>query len=116
MENLRGITMGVPESGEIIVLIQPVKTNKRSQLKNLSCNVFPSSSLVRGPGVFGEVQVYWNITPAAVSEFEAIFGTVTMRDGQSTATITIKVLSSVHWKIVALSLSVYLRTKSSIIT
>uniref|UniRef100_A0A3B4G959 Adhesion G-protein coupled receptor V1 n=1 Tax=Pundamilia nyererei TaxID=303518 RepID=A0A3B4G959_9CICH len=49
-------------------------------------------SLVRGPGVFGEVLVYWNITPAAVSEFEAIFGTVTMRDGQSTATITIKVL------------------------
>uniref|UniRef100_A0A668RW45 Adhesion G-protein coupled receptor V1 n=1 Tax=Oreochromis aureus TaxID=47969 RepID=A0A668RW45_OREAU len=49
-------------------------------------------SLVRGPGVFGEVQVYWNITPAAVSEFEATSGTVTMRDGQSTATITIKVL------------------------
>lgn len=66
--------------------------------------------------MFGEVQVYWNITPAAVSEFEATSGTVTMRDGQSTATVTIKVLSSVHWKIVALSLSVYLRTKSIIIT
>uniref|UniRef100_A0A3B4V3U8 Adhesion G-protein coupled receptor V1 n=1 Tax=Seriola dumerili TaxID=41447 RepID=A0A3B4V3U8_SERDU len=49
-------------------------------------------SLVRGPGVFGEVQVYWNITPAAVSEFEAISGTVTMRDRQSVATIILKVL------------------------
>ncbi|XP_069555964.1 adhesion G-protein coupled receptor V1 [Brachyistius frenatus] len=49
-------------------------------------------SLVRGPGVFGEVQVYWNITPAVVSEFEATSGTVTMRDGQSVATITLKVL------------------------
>ncbi|XP_056232770.1 adhesion G-protein coupled receptor V1 isoform X2 [Seriola aureovittata] len=49
-------------------------------------------SLVRGPGVFGEVKVYWNITPAAVSEFEAISGTVTMRDRQSVATIILKVL------------------------
>ncbi|KAK1892564.1 Adhesion G-protein coupled receptor V1, partial [Dissostichus eleginoides] len=32
-------------------------------------------SLVRGPGVFGEVLVYWNITPAAVSQFEEISGT-----------------------------------------
>uniref|UniRef100_A0A4W6G876 Adhesion G-protein coupled receptor V1 n=1 Tax=Lates calcarifer TaxID=8187 RepID=A0A4W6G876_LATCA len=49
-------------------------------------------SLVRGPGVFGEVQVYWNITPAVVSEFEATSGTVTMRDRQSVATITLKAL------------------------
>ncbi|XP_070760191.1 adhesion G-protein coupled receptor V1 [Enoplosus armatus] len=49
-------------------------------------------SLVRGPGVFGEVQVYWNITPAVVSEFEAISGTVTMRDRQSAATIILKAL------------------------
>ncbi|KAM3842448.1 adhesion G-protein coupled receptor V1-like, partial [Diretmus argenteus] len=49
-------------------------------------------SLVRGPGVFGEIQVYWNITPAVGSEFEEIFGTVTMRDRQSAATITLKVL------------------------
>lgn len=50
-------------------------------------------SLVRGPGVFGDVQVYWNITPALVSEFETISGTVTMRNGQSVATITLKVLN-----------------------
>uniref|UniRef100_A0A3P8TGE6 Adhesion G-protein coupled receptor V1 n=1 Tax=Amphiprion percula TaxID=161767 RepID=A0A3P8TGE6_AMPPE len=49
-------------------------------------------SLVRGPGVFGEVQVNWNITPAVVSEFAAISGSVTMRDGQSAATITLMVL------------------------
>ncbi|XP_051279685.1 adhesion G-protein coupled receptor V1 isoform X2 [Dicentrarchus labrax] len=49
-------------------------------------------SLVRGPGVFGEVQVYWNITPAVVSEFEAISGTVTMRDRQSVASIILKAL------------------------
>ncbi|XP_076586595.1 adhesion G-protein coupled receptor V1 isoform X2 [Chaetodon auriga] len=49
-------------------------------------------SLVRGPGVFGEVQVYWNITPAVVSEFEVISGTVTMRDRQSVATIILKAI------------------------
>lgn len=59
--------------------------------------VFPS--LVRGPGLFGEVQVYWNITPAAVSEFESISGTVTMRDRQSVATIVLKVLINVDSRI-----------------
>lgn len=54
--------------------------------------VFVSSSLVRGPGVFGEVQVYWNITPAVVSEFKEISGTVTLRDRQSAATIILTVL------------------------
>uniref|UniRef100_A0A667Y0L3 Adhesion G-protein coupled receptor V1 n=1 Tax=Myripristis murdjan TaxID=586833 RepID=A0A667Y0L3_9TELE len=49
-------------------------------------------SLVRGPGVFGEIQVYWNITPAVVSEFEEISGIVTMRDRQSVATIILKAL------------------------
>ncbi|XP_040899032.1 adhesion G-protein coupled receptor V1 [Toxotes jaculatrix] len=49
-------------------------------------------SLVRGPGVFGEVQVNWNITPAVVSEFEAISGTVILRDRQSVATIILKAL------------------------
>ncbi|XP_031160888.2 adhesion G-protein coupled receptor V1 isoform X2 [Sander lucioperca] len=49
-------------------------------------------SLVRGPGVFGEINVYWNITPAVVSEFEAVSGTVTMRDRQSVAAIILKAL------------------------
>lgn len=50
---------------------------------------FPS--LVRGPGVYGEVQVYWNITPAILSEFERISGTVIFRDRQSSAIIHLKV-------------------------
>lgn len=41
--------------------------------------------------MFGEVQVYWNITPAVISEFEMISGTVTMKDRQSEATIALKV-------------------------
>lgn len=61
----------------------------------MSISSFLSLSLVRGPGVFGEVQVYWNITPAVVSEFEAISGSVTMRDRQSAATILLKVLSNI---------------------
>ncbi|XP_034025926.1 adhesion G-protein coupled receptor V1 isoform X1 [Thalassophryne amazonica] len=47
-------------------------------------------SLVRGPGVFGEIQVHWNITPVIVSEFEAISGTVAMTDRQSSAIIILK--------------------------
>lgn len=42
--------------------------------------------------MFGEVRVYWNITPAVASEFEAISGTVTMSDRQSAATVILKVL------------------------
>ncbi|XP_053337317.1 adhesion G-protein coupled receptor V1 [Clarias gariepinus] len=44
-------------------------------------------SLVRGPGIFGEIEVYWNITPAIISEFVEISGKVIMRDRQSAATI-----------------------------
>ncbi|KAL0979759.1 hypothetical protein UPYG_G00189270 [Umbra pygmaea] len=49
-------------------------------------------SLVRGPGIFGQVQVFWNISPAVTSEFEEISGVVTFRDRQSAATIRLKVL------------------------
>nr|XP_029492889.1 adhesion G-protein coupled receptor V1-like [Oncorhynchus nerka] len=49
-------------------------------------------SLVRGPGIFGEIQVYWNITPAVAPEFEELSGVVTMRDRQSAATIRLKAL------------------------
>ena len=52
--------------------------------------------------MFGEVQLYWNITPAVASEFKEISGIVTMRDRQSAATITLKVLVNmdcVHGKI-----------------
>ncbi|KAJ8414918.1 hypothetical protein AAFF_G00024410 [Aldrovandia affinis] len=48
-------------------------------------------SLVRGPGIFGEILVYWNITPAVDTEFQETSGVVTMRDRQSAATIRLKV-------------------------
>lgn len=47
---------------------------------------------MRGPGVFGQVQLHWNITPAHVSQFQAVSGTVTMVDRQSAATIVLTVL------------------------
>ncbi|XP_017272706.1 adhesion G-protein coupled receptor V1 [Kryptolebias marmoratus] len=74
--------IGVAESSRNILIGEP-----QGAYKGIS-----TVSLVRGPGVFGEVQVFWNITPAVASEFETISGTVIMRDGQSAANITLKVL------------------------
>ncbi|MEQ2283323.1 hypothetical protein AMECASPLE_010101, partial [Ameca splendens] len=74
--------IGIAESSQNIIIGEPQGDYNGTAMVNL----------FRGPGVFGEVQVYWNITPALVSEFETIFGTVTMNHGQSVATITLKVL------------------------
>ncbi|KAK1176563.1 adhesion G-protein coupled receptor V1-like [Acipenser oxyrinchus oxyrinchus] len=49
-------------------------------------------SLVRGPGIFGEITVYWNITPPIATEFEETSGMLIMRDRQSAATIQLKAL------------------------
>ncbi|KAM5191785.1 adhesion G-protein coupled receptor V1 [Mantella aurantiaca] len=46
--------------------------------------------LIRGPGIFGEVTVYWNITPADTREFVETSGMVTLRDRQSAAVIIIQ--------------------------
>uniref|UniRef100_A0A8C8RXK2 Adhesion G-protein coupled receptor V1 n=1 Tax=Pelusios castaneus TaxID=367368 RepID=A0A8C8RXK2_9SAUR len=48
--------------------------------------------LVRGPGIFGEVTVYWNITPPLQKEFVEISGTLTMRDRQSAAVVLIQAI------------------------
>ncbi|KAJ8285558.1 hypothetical protein GJAV_G00028220 [Gymnothorax javanicus] len=48
-------------------------------------------SLVRGPGIFGEILVHWKITPTVETEFEETSGVVTMRDRQSAATIRLQV-------------------------
>ncbi|XP_060091684.1 adhesion G-protein coupled receptor V1 isoform X2 [Heteronotia binoei] len=48
--------------------------------------------LVRGPGIFGEVTVSWNITPPHRKEFSEISGTLTMRDRQSAAVVVIQAL------------------------
>uniref|UniRef100_A0A3B5LER5 Adhesion G-protein coupled receptor V1 n=1 Tax=Xiphophorus couchianus TaxID=32473 RepID=A0A3B5LER5_9TELE len=74
--------IGIAESSRNVIIGEPHGKYNGTAVVNL----------VRGPGVFGDVQVYWNITPALVSEFETISGTVTMRNGQSVATITLKVL------------------------
>ncbi|XP_054843539.1 adhesion G-protein coupled receptor V1 [Eublepharis macularius] len=48
--------------------------------------------LVRGPGIFGEVTVSWNITPPLQKEFAEISGTLIMRDRQSAAVVLIQAL------------------------
>uniref|UniRef100_A0A8C3RD85 Adhesion G-protein coupled receptor V1 n=1 Tax=Cyanoderma ruficeps TaxID=181631 RepID=A0A8C3RD85_9PASS len=47
-------------------------------------------SLVRGPGIFGEIIIYWNITPPHQTEFIEVSGTLTMRDRQSAAVVLIQ--------------------------
>ncbi|ERE81814.1 G-protein coupled receptor, partial [Cricetulus griseus] len=50
-------------------------------------------SLVRGPGVSGEITVYWRIFPASVGDFVETSGQLTMQDGQSEATLVIQALN-----------------------
>ncbi|KAG9488005.1 hypothetical protein GDO78_007684 [Eleutherodactylus coqui] len=49
-------------------------------------------SLIRGPGIFGDVTVYWNITPAYPNEFVEASGMLTLRDKQSAAIVMIQAL------------------------
>ncbi|XP_076021271.1 adhesion G-protein coupled receptor V1 [Genypterus blacodes] len=74
--------VGIAKSSRTVVIGEPDGDYNGSAVVRLE----------RGPGVFGEVQVYWNITPAAVSEFEEISGIVVLRDKQSVASITLKAL------------------------
>ncbi|XP_062310079.1 adhesion G-protein coupled receptor V1 [Osmerus eperlanus] len=75
-------TVGIAESSRNILIGEPQGAYNGTAIV----------SLVRGPGIFGEIQIYWNITPAASSEFEETSGLVTMRDRQSAATILLKAL------------------------
>lgn len=61
------------------------------------------SSLIRGPGVFGEVRVQWNILPALVAVFTNISGSVTMKDQQSFASFILKVRANVECDIIFFS-------------
>uniref|UniRef100_A0A3Q2DXJ8 Adhesion G-protein coupled receptor V1 n=1 Tax=Cyprinodon variegatus TaxID=28743 RepID=A0A3Q2DXJ8_CYPVA len=74
--------IGIAESSQNVIIGEPQGNYNGTAMVNI----------VRGPGVFGEVQIYWNITPASVSEFETVFGIVAMSDGQSVATILLKVI------------------------
>ncbi|KAJ8006188.1 hypothetical protein DPEC_G00125640 [Dallia pectoralis] len=49
-------------------------------------------SLIRSSGIFGQIQVFWKITPPVSTEFEAMSGVVIMTGAQTAATIRIKVL------------------------
>ncbi|XP_060617754.2 adhesion G-protein coupled receptor V1 isoform X2 [Anolis sagrei] len=48
--------------------------------------------IVRGPGISGEITVFWNITPPDKKEFAEISGNFTMRDKQSAAIVMIQAL------------------------
>ncbi|XP_045141134.1 adhesion G-protein coupled receptor V1 [Echinops telfairi] len=50
-------------------------------------------SLIRGPGIWGEVTVYWRISPPSKGEFVETSGELTMRDGQSAAVVIIQTLN-----------------------
>ncbi|XP_006885449.1 PREDICTED: G-protein coupled receptor 98-like [Elephantulus edwardii] len=50
-------------------------------------------SLVRGPGIWGEVIVYWRIFPPSDGEFVETSGQLMMRDGQSAAIVVIQALN-----------------------
>ncbi|XP_015216090.2 adhesion G-protein coupled receptor V1 isoform X1 [Lepisosteus oculatus] len=75
-------TVEIAKSSQNILIGEPVGTYNGSALV----------SIVRGPGIFGEITVYWNITPPIASEFEETSGKVVMRDRQSAATIRIQAL------------------------
>ncbi|XP_075398780.1 adhesion G-protein coupled receptor V1 [Tenrec ecaudatus] len=50
-------------------------------------------SLIRGPGIWGEVTVYWNISPPSEGVFVETSGKLTMRDGQSAAIVVIQTVN-----------------------
>ncbi|PNI73009.1 ADGRV1 isoform 11 [Pan troglodytes] len=50
-------------------------------------------SLVRGPGILGEVTVFWRIFPPSVGEFAETSGKLTMRDEQSAVIVVIQALN-----------------------
>ncbi|XP_008827569.1 adhesion G-protein coupled receptor V1 [Nannospalax galili] len=49
-------------------------------------------SLVRGPGILGEITVFWRIFPSSVGEFVETSGKLTMQNGQSEAIVIIQAL------------------------
>ncbi|XP_040275580.1 adhesion G-protein coupled receptor V1 [Bufo bufo] len=52
-------------------------------------------SLIRGPGIFGDVTVYWNITPAHPNDFVETSGMLTLKDRQSAAVVIIQALDDI---------------------
>ncbi|XP_058512174.1 adhesion G-protein coupled receptor V1 [Ochotona princeps] len=50
-------------------------------------------SLVRGPGIWGDVTVSWRILPPSLGEFTETSGKLAMRDGQSAAVVVLQALN-----------------------
>ncbi|XP_076853827.1 adhesion G-protein coupled receptor V1 [Brachyhypopomus gauderio] len=75
-------TVGIADSTRNILIGEPQGTYNGTALV----------SLVRGPGIFGEIEIYWNITPVMATEFVETSGRVVMTDRQSAATIQLKAL------------------------
>ncbi|NWU90141.1 GPR98 protein, partial [Upupa epops] len=72
--------VGIAPSSKHILIGEPFGTYNGTAL----------ISLTRGPGIFGEIIVYWNITPPHRTEFTEISGVLAMRDMQSAAVILIQ--------------------------
>ncbi|XP_073670716.1 adhesion G-protein coupled receptor V1-like [Paramisgurnus dabryanus] len=75
-------TVGLADSSRNVFIGEPIGNYNGTALV----------SLVRGPGIFGEIEIYWNITPLVEKEFEENSGKVIMKDRQSAATIQLKAL------------------------
>ncbi|XP_062873808.1 adhesion G-protein coupled receptor V1 [Trichomycterus rosablanca] len=74
--------VGIAESSRNVLIGEPHGTYNGTALV----------SLVRGPGIFGEIEISWNIVPAVATEFMEISGKVIMKDQQSGAIIQLKAL------------------------
>ncbi|XP_051028356.1 adhesion G-protein coupled receptor V1 [Acomys russatus] len=75
--------VGIAPSSRHIIIGEP----------SVTYNGTATVSLVRGPGVSGEITVYWRIFPPSVGEFMETSGHLTIEDGQSAATVVIQALS-----------------------
>ncbi|XP_028834405.1 adhesion G-protein coupled receptor V1 isoform X2 [Denticeps clupeoides] len=73
-------TVGIADSSRSVLIGEPMGAYNGTAVV----------SLTRGPGIFGEIEVSWNITPVLASQFEQTSGMVTLRDRQSAATILLK--------------------------
>ncbi|XP_055460041.1 adhesion G-protein coupled receptor V1 [Psammomys obesus] len=74
--------VGIASSSRHIIIGEPSATYNGTAI----------ISLVRGPGVSGEIAVSWKIFPPSVGEFVETSGQLTMQDGQSEATVVIQAL------------------------
>ncbi|XP_043920117.1 adhesion G-protein coupled receptor V1 [Protopterus annectens] len=75
-------SVGITPSSQNILIGEPMAAYNGTALVRIE----------RGPGIFGEITVYWNITPPLQNEFVEISGRVLMKDRQSAATILLQVL------------------------